>query len=128
VVALEGTYASVIGGAPAAAVVFAREVDRRTAEDPRVKDLEVRMAEASGRDKARLGAELRALNRTVHSEMLGEVATEFDGIHSVERARGVGSVHEIIPAARLRPHLVEAVERGMQREKERLAAAGSARP
>ena len=30
VVALEGSYASVIGGAPAAAVVFAREVDTRT--------------------------------------------------------------------------------------------------
>ena len=32
-VALEGTYASVIGGAPAAAVVFSREVDNRTNED-----------------------------------------------------------------------------------------------
>jgi acetyl-CoA carboxylase carboxyltransferase component len=120
VVALEGTYASVIGGAPAAAVVFAREVDKRSKADPRVQDLEARMAEASASDKARLGAELRALRRAVHSEKLGEVATEFDGVHSVERARDVGSVHEIIPAARLRPHLVEAVERGMRRETERL--------
>jgi hypothetical protein len=86
------------------------------------------VAEASGRQKARLGAELRALKRTVHSEKLGEVATEFDGIHSVERARDVGSVHEIIPAARLRPHLVEAVERGMEREKERLTQADETRP
>jgi len=122
VVALEGTYASVIGGAPAAAVVFAREVDKRTKEDPRVRDLEARMVEASASDKARLGAELRALRRAVHSEKLGEVATEFDGVHSVQRARDVGSVHEIIPAARLRPHLVEAVERGMEREAQRQAA------
>ena len=76
---------------------------------------------ASASDKARLGAELRALRRAVHSEKLGEVATEFDGVHSVERARDVGSVHEIIPAARLRPHLVEAVERGMAREGEHQA-------
>src|SRR5436309_5546307 len=33
VAALEGTHASVIGGAPAAAVIFAREVDRRTPQD-----------------------------------------------------------------------------------------------
>ena len=32
VVALEGTYASVIGGAPAAAVVFAGEVEARAQE------------------------------------------------------------------------------------------------
>ncbi len=36
VVAVEGAHASVIGGAPAAAVVFAREVERRTEADPRV--------------------------------------------------------------------------------------------
>ena len=36
VVAVEGSYASVIGGAPAAAVVFARDVSTRTSEDPRV--------------------------------------------------------------------------------------------
>ena len=34
--AVAGSYASVIGGAPAAAVVFAREVSARTENDPRV--------------------------------------------------------------------------------------------
>ena len=48
-------------------------------------------------------------------EKLGEVAAEFDAIHTVERAEQVGSVHRIVPAARLRPYLVEAVERGMRR-------------
>ena len=38
VLAVEGSFASVIGGAPAAAVVFARDVDARTAADPRVAD------------------------------------------------------------------------------------------
>ena len=43
VLAVEGAYASVIGGAPAAAVVFSREVDARTATDPRVTSLEARL-------------------------------------------------------------------------------------
>jgi acetyl-CoA carboxylase carboxyltransferase component len=40
VAALEGSFASVIGGAPAAAVVFAREVDGRTKKDARVREME----------------------------------------------------------------------------------------
>jgi acetyl/propionyl-CoA carboxylase alpha subunit/acetyl-CoA carboxylase carboxyltransferase component len=96
-IALEGSHASVIGGAPAAAVVFAREVDNRTREDPRVED----------GDEARY-AEVR-------SEKLGELAAEFDAIHSVERAVEVGSVDRIISAAELRPHLIESVERGIAR-------------
>ena len=36
VLAVEGSFASVIGGAPAAAVVFTREVDDRTRADARV--------------------------------------------------------------------------------------------
>jgi acetyl-CoA carboxylase carboxyltransferase component len=124
VVALEGTHASVIGGAPAAAVVFSREVEKRTAADPRVVALEAEVAAATGHDKSRLRERLRELARAVHSEMLGEVAEEYDAVHSVERARRVGSVHEIIPAARLRPHLVEAIETGIERELARDGARG----
>jgi hypothetical protein len=58
----------------------------------------------------------------VHSEKLGQVADEYDGIHTVERARRVGSVHEIIPVDRLRPHLIEAVEKGIAKELERVGA------
>src|SRR6185503_11269965 len=58
VLAVEGSFSSVIGGAPAAAVLFARQV---------------------------------------------------------------GSVHLIIPAAELRPSIIEAVERGMARTQEALA-------
>ena len=36
-------------------------------------------------------------------------------MHSIERARSVGSVHTIVPATRLRPYLVDAVQRGMDR-------------
>ena len=44
VLALEGSFASVLGGAPAAAVVFAGEVAKRTANDPRVTELQARVA------------------------------------------------------------------------------------
>ena len=36
-------------------------------------------------------------------------------MHSIERARDVGSVDAIVPAARLRPYLIDAVQRGMRR-------------
>ena len=55
-------------------------------------------------------AELRDL-RLGQVVKLGEVATEFDAIHSVQRAQEVGSVHRIIPPSTLRPYLVEALER-----------------
>ena len=115
VAALEGSQASVIGGAPAAAVVFAREVDRRTRRDPRIAELEREIADPDRTDKAALRARLEEMLETVRSEKLGEVAEELDGIHSLERALRVGSLHRILPAAELRPYLIDAVERGMAR-------------
>ena len=112
VLAVEGSYASVIGGAPAAAVVFAGDVNARTENDARVVEMVERLAAAPEEDRARLRAELDVVRAAVRSERLGEVATEFDTIHSVERAREVGSVHEIISAADLRPRLIDAIEQG----------------
>ena len=119
VIAVEGTYASVIGGAPAAATVFAREVNARTDADPRVGELEARLDVAEGEERARLRVALADVRASVRADKLGEVAAEFDRVHTVERALRVGSIHAIIPAARLRPHLVEALERGMRRTLER---------
>jgi acetyl-CoA carboxylase carboxyltransferase component len=128
IAAVEGSYASVIGGAPAAAVVFAGEVNRRTAADPRVAGLQARIAEAvdngAHADAARLRAELTSVRPVVRAEKLGQVADEFDSQHSIERARSVGSVHAIVPAARLRPYLAEAVQRGMHRTLSALAERG----
>lgn len=115
VAALEGAYASVIGGAPAAAVVFARDVERRTQSDKRVREVEEQLRNAEGADKARLRVKLTQVKNAVHSEKLGEVADEFDGIHNVHRAQKVGSLQEIISPERLRPYLIEAMERGMRR-------------
>ena len=116
VAALEGTYASVIGGAPAAAVVFAREVDQRTRKDPRVQALEKELAITDEEGKRRLRPRLAALAKSVRSEKLGEVADEFDRIHSIQRAVRVGSVDRIIPASDLRPWIVSALESGMAKE------------
>ena len=119
VAAVEGSYASVIGGAPAAAVVFAAEVRKRTEADPRVADLQSAIAEATAsgaRDEvATLRAKLASARPAVHADKLGQLADEFDRVHSIERAREVGSVQAIVPAARLRPYLIDAVRRGMER-------------
>jgi acetyl-CoA carboxylase carboxyltransferase component len=114
-IALEGSFASVIGGAPAAAVVFTREVRERTAADPRVRELAERLASAEGPEATRLRAELERLDAAVRAEVLGAVAAEFEAVHSIERALQVGSIQKIIPPERLRPYLVEAVRRGMDR-------------
>jgi len=118
VAALEGTYASVIGGAPAAAVVFAREVEARTRQDARLQALSQAMARADSLEKGRLRAQWNELFKVVHSEKLGEVAAEFDRVHSVHRALDVGALHHIIPPVNLRPYLIHAVEHGMWKEKE----------
>ncbi|MEU7848933.1 carboxyl transferase domain-containing protein [Micromonospora parva] len=110
VLALEGSFASVLGGAPAAAVVFSADVNARTAADPRVRDLEARVAAAAGTERAALTAELDELRSSVRAEKLSEVAAEFDRVHNIHRAVEVGSVDAVIRAAELRPRIIEAIE------------------
>ncbi len=115
VLALEGSFASVLGGAPAAAVVFAAEVTNRTAADPRVAGLQARVAETSGAERATLSATLAEAQASVRAEKLAEVAAEFDRIHSVQRAVEVGSVDAIISVTQLRPRIIDAIEHGLDR-------------
>jgi acetyl-CoA carboxylase carboxyltransferase component len=119
VAAVEGSFASVIGGAPAAAVVFAREIDTRVAADPAVEKLEERLAAAPPEDRARVRTQLDELRTRVHADKLGEVAEEFDAIHDIHRALKMGSVHRIIEPSRIRPYLIDAVERGIARDRDR---------
>jgi len=104
--ALRGSHASVIGGGPAAAVVFGREVRARAAADPRVRALQ----EALARQPA---PELRErMERTlarVALEKQAELAAEFDAVHSVERARRVGSLEAILEPSAMRPALIQAL-------------------
>jgi hypothetical protein len=113
VLAVDGSYASVLGGASAAAVVFAADVDARTACDPRVADLEARIASAAGTERASLTSRLTDVRALVRAEKLREVAVEFDRVHSIQRAQRVRSVDSIIQPNELRPRIIAAVERGL---------------
>jgi acetyl/propionyl-CoA carboxylase alpha subunit/acetyl-CoA carboxylase carboxyltransferase component len=79
-VAVEGSYASVIGGAPAAAVVFAGEVKKISAQEGGTPEVE--------------------------AEVTQRLAQKFDEIHSVQRAKDVGSIDDIISAKSIRPFLI----------------------
>jgi acetyl/propionyl-CoA carboxylase alpha subunit/acetyl-CoA carboxylase carboxyltransferase component len=115
VLALEGSFASVLGGAPAAAAVFSGEVNNRTATDPRVTGLQTKVSSSSGAERAAFNAQLAEAQTAVRAEKLGEVAAEFDRVHSIQRAVEVGSVDAIISPADLRPSIIEAIEAGLKR-------------
>ncbi|MDN5570063.1 MAG: fused acetyl/propionyl-CoA carboxylase subunit alpha/methylmalonyl-CoA decarboxylase subunit alpha, partial [Propionibacteriaceae bacterium] len=112
VLAIEGSYASVIGGAPAAAVVFAGDVRKRTASDPRVANLENRLRTAHSQDKAALQVELAEVRKAVRAEKISEIAAEFDAVHDIHRAVEVGSVDRVVTPAELRPALIETLDAG----------------
>ncbi|MBV9416704.1 MAG: hypothetical protein JO363_17105, partial [Solirubrobacterales bacterium] len=114
-IALAGARASVIGGAPAAAVVFAAEVERATAADERIQALETQIAQAEGAERQRLRAGGSALWEEVLAEKRREFAARFDEVHSIERAVRMGSVKSVVKLTLLRPSLIEAVERGIRR-------------
>ncbi|WP_203453661.1 carboxyl transferase domain-containing protein [Jiangella aurantiaca] len=109
VLALEGSYASVLGGAPAAAVVFSAEVDKRAAADPAVVALERRIEAASATERGPLLVELAELRAALRADKISEVAAEFDRIHSIRRAVEVGSVDKVVSVAELRPAIIAAI-------------------
>jgi acetyl-CoA carboxylase carboxyltransferase component len=113
--AVTGSYASVIGGAPAAAVVLSRQVSARTDEDPRVARLRALLKTTAGEELAKVRDELAEVTRAVRAEKLGQVADEFDAIHDIRRAMRVGSVDHIISPGQLRPFVIRALERRLAR-------------
>jgi acetyl-CoA carboxylase carboxyltransferase component len=114
-VAVDGAHASVIGGSAAAAVVFARDVDAAARTDERIRTLDARIEAADPGERTALRSERAALWTEVRTEKMGEFAARFDAAHSVERAVRMGSVSSIVDPATLRPFLIGAVERGMER-------------
>jgi acetyl/propionyl-CoA carboxylase alpha subunit/acetyl-CoA carboxylase carboxyltransferase component len=108
--ALEGTYASVIGGAPAAAVVFPREVRRRSQNDARVVEARTQLANATPTERPRLEEALGKLQADILLEKRGEVAREFDGIHTVQRAVDVGSLDRVVAPEHLRSSIIEELD------------------
>jgi acetyl/propionyl-CoA carboxylase alpha subunit/acetyl-CoA carboxylase carboxyltransferase component len=125
VLAVEGSFASVIGGAPAAAVVFARQVDARTAADPRVTGLEAAVSAATQREKkAELVRALAEVRAAVRAEKLFALGAEFDAIHSIQRAVQVGSVDAVIAATQLRHAIAGQIDTWMRSERSRCRAGG----
>ena len=106
--AVEGSYASVIGGGPAAAVVFPREVRARVAQDDRVRAQQKRLGVPPTSTERET---LDKLKQDVLLEKQAEVAAEFDAIHTVERAQEVGSLHGIILAEDIREKLIAGIEK-----------------
>ena len=104
--AVEGSFASVIGGGPAAAVVFSREARARALRDEGVLAAR-REAERRGDAESRDAYE--AAFRQALLRQQAELGAEFDRIHTVERALRVGSLEALIPAEAIRPFLVDAV-------------------
>ncbi|TXD36133.1 ATP-grasp domain-containing protein [Lujinxingia vulgaris] len=94
--ALDHTYASVIGGAPAAAVVFPGLVQRRLMAHPDYPRIET----------IPTPAQRRAALQSLRARIQAELASEFDQIHNVQRARDVGSIHDIIAPDQLREHII----------------------
>jgi len=114
VAAVEGSRASVIGGAPAAAVVFTREVRARVKQHPAVLELQSRLTAAPADEQPVLTHQLHELTAAVTTEVQAAVAQEFDDIHTVERALEVGSIDHIVTPTDLRPYLIGAVSRGLE--------------
>jgi acetyl-CoA carboxylase carboxyltransferase component len=116
-VALEGSYASVIGGAAAATAVFAREVRARTDADPRLQAAQA--AWRAERDPERAAAQRLAVERLRDEIALaqhGAVAGAFDAVHTVERARAVGSLDAIVAVGDLRRALIARLDADACRE------------
>jgi len=107
--ALGGSFASVIGGGPAAAVVFGREVGARAAADPRIRALRRALGPHPSAE-ARAAYERRF--EEIRFEKQAEIAAEFDAIHTVERAHRVGSLERILPTSAMRPTLIALLEGG----------------
>jgi len=112
--ALEGSYASVIGGGPAAAVVFPGLVRKRVRKDARVQEAAKKLESASRRKRADAQAEYSAIYREAEAEVQGAVAREFDEIHSVQRAKEVGSLSDVISPKELRKILCSHVKSGVK--------------
>ena len=114
VLAVEGSFASVIGGAPAAAVVFAGEVDKRAARRPAGPGA----GGAGGRGRAAPSGPSSAPSWPSCARRCGRRSSR--GRRRVRRACTAssarsrsGSVDAVIAASELRPRLVAGIEAGL---------------
>ena len=111
--ALAGSYASVIGGAPAAQVVFPRLVRKRTMARDDVKAAQAELENAAPEETLRKREQFEEVFKGAEAAVQAELAREFDSVHSVERAKEVGSLNAIINPAELRPFLCDRVRQAV---------------
>jgi acetyl-CoA carboxylase carboxyltransferase component len=104
ILALDGTYVSVIGGDAAAGVVFASELKKRIA--------------------ARLEADPEADADLVHRQERDLLARKFDQVHDVRRAAAVGSIDEVIQPSRIRPEVARLIGAELPEQVSQLTVAG----
>lgn len=116
-VALEGSFASVIGGGAAAAVVFTRQVRDRAQADPRVQAARQALADAPLASRRQAEADYERVLADVEARVQTEVAREFDAVHNVARARDVGSLDALLTARDLRPSLCTRLDRAIAEER-----------
>ena len=113
-VALEGAYASVIGGAPAAGVVFAREVEQAARQDARITELDahIEIAEGVARPALRAAAH-RAVGRGRGREATGRSRLSSTGSTASSALCGWARCGGPSPPPRCGRILIDAVERGI---------------
>ena len=97
VLAVEGSFSSVIGGAPAAAVVFTRDVNGRTAADPAVRELEAQLAAST--DAARKRRPAGKARRHPHGGTVRQTRRGGGGVRSGAQ-RGAGQAGRFGPRDR----------------------------
>jgi hypothetical protein len=106
--ALEGSFASVIGGAPAAAVVFPASCANAPRPTPPCSQ-PARPSKPRTPRAANGSANLERALKEARARAQAAVAREFDQIHSVDRALQVGSLDAVIAPRTLRPALIARV-------------------
>ncbi|MEM1010448.1 MAG: hypothetical protein AAGJ35_15755, partial [Myxococcota bacterium] len=84
-------------------------VRKRVEKDARVHALRQELLEAETHKKPRLREMLEELLAEITLEKQGEVAQEFDQVHSVQRAVEVGSLDKIIAPQNLRQEVIDAL-------------------
>ena len=77
-----------------------------------MRELQRALRSADEAERAPIAAQLRDVRTAVRAEKLGEVAAEFDRIHSIHRAVEVGSVDAVISPHELRARIIAALESG----------------
>ena len=75
--------------------------------DTELQRLRTEFQHASMRQRPLLEEQIHKLITKLTLEKRGDVAAQFDGIHTVERAIEVGSLDDIIPASSLRERVIQ---------------------